>query len=205
MVKRLFDIVVSAALLALFSPILLAVALAVKISSPGPIFFRQTRIGWKGKPFRIIKFRTMLADSEKLGKETAGTSDVRITDTGRLLRKYKLDELPQLLNVLIGDMSLVGPRPEIPFYAERYKGEERIVFSVRPGITDNFSLEFSNLEEIMEERGTLTPAEYYEKVIHPRKKAAQMNYVREQTFLNDIVILYKTFTRVVLRGKHKAG
>lgn len=201
MLKRLFDLIVSGILVLVLSPIFLIVALAVKFSSAGPVLFLQTRIGWKSKPFQIVKFRTMLVDSEKLGRETAGASDVRITALGQVLRKYKLDELPQLLNVIAGEMSLVGPRPEIPFYADHYHGEERIVFSVRPGITDNCSLEFSNLEETMDARGNLTPAEYYEKVIHPRKKAIQMKYVREHTFLGDLNILYKTFLFVVMRGK----
>lgn len=201
MLKRLFDVIVSSILVVMFLPVFLIVSLAVKISSPGPIFFLQTRIGWQGKPFRIIKFRTMRADSEKLGRETTGASDVRITVLGRFLRKYKFDELPQLFNVLKGDMSLVGPRPEIPFYADHYRGDERIVFSVRPGITDNCSLEFSNLEETMDRRGNLTPAEYYERVILPRKKAIQMKYVREQTFLRDLAILYKTVLLIVMRGR----
>jgi len=199
-VKRLFDVVASSILIMILCPLFIVLAVLVKISSPGPVFFRQVRIGWGGEPFYIIKLRTMLADSEKLSRETAGGSDVRITPFGRFLRKYKLDELPQLFNVLTGDMSLVGPRPEIPFYAARYRGEERIVFSVRPGITDVCSLEFSDLDSIMDARGESTPAEYYEKVIHPRKKEIQMRYVKEQTFLSDLRILFKT-AWVVLLGK----
>ena len=195
--KRVLDISVSSILIVLLSPLMLIVAIAVKSSSSGPVFFRQNRIGRFGRPFRIFKFRTMLDDSEKMGQETAGATDARITSVGQLLRKHKLDEFPQLLNVLTGDMSLVGPRPEIPFYAERYRGAERMVFSVRPGITDYSSLEFSNLEEIMDARGSLSPAEYYENVVHPRKKVLQMRYVREQSFFGDLQILFKTFMSLV--------
>ncbi|MBM3766504.1 MAG: sugar transferase [Acidobacteria bacterium] len=197
--KRAFDIAASAAGLLILAPTLLAVALAVKVSSPGPIIFRHRRVGLHGARFDVFKFRTMVDGAEALGRETGGTQDPRITRVGRFLRRTKLDELPQLVNVLRGQMSLVGPRPEIPHYADRYRGEDRIVLSVRPGITDPCSLEMSDLDEIMQTRGSTPPAEFYEREVQPRKLKLQREYITSHTFAGDIAILVRTVLRIVRR------
>ena len=147
----------------------------------------------------MLKFRTMIEGAEALGRETTGDSDPRITNLGRWLRQTKLDELPQLFNVLAGDMSLVGPRPEIPHYADRYSPEDRIVLSVRPGITDPCSLKMANLDAIMQSRGSMSAADFYISVIQPKKLELQKEYVLNRTFWGDIVVILKTIVRIVRR------
>src|SRR5579862_1823717 len=147
-VKRLLDLVFSVLGLALLSPLLVVIAIIIKLSSPGPIFYRGSRVGQDGKPFRIWKFRSMRVGSEVLGG-TTGKDDPRVTSVGKFIRAYKLDELPQLLNVLIGDMSLVGPRPELAEHTSAYEGEEKMILSVRPGITDYASIRFRNLNDLV--------------------------------------------------------
>src|SRR5436189_83136 len=134
--KRLFDLVLSALGLILLGPLLFAVAVLIKLGSPGPVFFRQVRVGLHGEPFRIFKFRTMVVNAEKLGGPSTTADDRRITRTGKWIRRFNLDELPQLMNVLKGEMSLVGPRPEVPQYAALFRGAEKEILSVRPGLTD---------------------------------------------------------------------
>ena len=150
MLKRLFDLVFTIPGIIILSPVLLVLAIWVHFDSNGPIFFRQERVGRYGVPFRIFKFRTMVVDAEKQGKQITVGTDKRVTRSGEVLRHYKLDELPQLFNVILGDMSLVGPRPEVPRYIAEYTEEERQeVLSVRPGITDNASIEFRSENEIL--------------------------------------------------------
>jgi lipopolysaccharide/colanic/teichoic acid biosynthesis glycosyltransferase len=181
--KRAFDIIVSSAgLIGLFVPFLF-IALVIKISSPGPVFFRQARIGRRGEPFFVVKFRTMAADAEKSGTITA-SNDPRVTTVGRLLRRYKLDEYPQLWNVLIGKMSLVGPRPDVPGYADRLEGDARRILELRPGITGPASLFFRNEEELLSSQKD--PKEYNDRVIWPQKVALNLGYMEKWSFLRDI-------------------
>ena len=189
MLKRAFDILVSAAGLAILTPLLFLVAVWVKLDSPGPAFYRGVRIGRHGRPFRMFKFRSMVMGADRLGGAVTGRHDPRLTRAGRLLRKYKLDELPQLINVLAGDMSLVGPRPEVPEYVALYTGEERLILSVRPGITDYSSIEFSDHQQLV---GDADPKAVFESTILPRKTALRLKYVRQQSFLNDLRILGRT-------------
>lgn len=195
-VKRCFDVVASLfGLIALF-PILILVAFLVKITSSGPILFRQQRVGRHGKHFELLKFRTMINGAEALGRETSGTNDPRITQIGAWLRRVKLDEMPQLINVFIGDMSLVGPRPEIPFYAENYGKEDQIVLQLRPGITDLATLEMTDLDLIMQTRGEMTPAEFYLCTVQPRKLKLQRKYVLNRSFFGDILIIIRTLLKI---------
>ncbi|MEZ5942035.1 MAG: sugar transferase [Planctomycetaceae bacterium] len=188
-IKRTFDIVTALFLLALVWPVLLTCAVLVKLSSPGPVFYRGVRTGRFGKPFRIFKFRSMRIDAEQTGGTTTGENDPRITGIGHVLRKYKIDELPQLFNVLLGDMSFVGPRPEVAEYTDAYTDEERQILAVRPGITDLACLEFSDLQEHV---GEEDPDEAYRQRILPRKNALRLKYAREQSLALDVEILGKT-------------
>ena len=195
-VKRCFDVVTSLfGLIALF-PIFILVAILVKITSCGPILFRQQRVGRHRKHFELFKFRTMINDAEAFGRETSGTNDPRITQIGAWLRRTKLDEIPQLINVFIGDMSFVGPRPEIPFYAEKYGKEDQIVLQLRPGITDLATLEMTDLDSIMQTRGEMTPAEFYLCRVQPRKLKLQREYVLNRSFFGDILIIIRTLLKI---------
>lgn len=194
MAKRLFDIVVSVVGLVLFAPIMLCVAIAIKLDSPGPIIYRARRTGLHGKPFIMYKFRTMVPNAELIGGGSTAKNDPRITRVGHFLRRYKLDELPQLFNVLRGDMSLVGPRPELPMYTERYKGEELLILSVKPGITDYASLEFRHLADIL---GSENADAVYEAQVMPIKNALRVKYVKERNFWVDLKILLQTVVRVI--------
>lgn len=181
--KRGFDVAMAmTGLMALAVPFLF-IALVIKISSPGPVFFRQARIGRRGKPFLVVKFRTMDMDAERSGTITA-SNDPRVTPMGKLLRRYKLDEYPQLWNVLIGKMSLVGPRPDVPGYADRLEGHARRILELRPGITGPASLFFRNEEELLSPRKD--PKEYNDRVIWPQKIALNLGYMEKWSFLRDI-------------------
>lgn len=194
MAKRLFDLAIAIPSLVLLSPLLLAIAAAVRLDSPGPALYRGIRTGLNGRPFRILKFRTMRPDAELVGGGSTARDDRRVTRFGRVLRRFKLDELPQLVNVILGDMSLVGPRPELPQYTREYAGEERLILTVRPGITDYASLEFSQLGDIL---GNDDPDGVYETKVKPVKNALRVKYVREHTLLEDLRILLRTFLTVV--------
>jgi lipopolysaccharide/colanic/teichoic acid biosynthesis glycosyltransferase len=196
MMKRLFDLASSLIGLFFLSPVFIIIAIVIKLDSKGAIFFRQTRIGLKGKDFKIFKFRTMTQDSESMGlKVTVGT-DVRITSSGHFLRKFKLDELPQLINVLLGDMSLVGPRPEVPEYMNVYPKELRDkILSVRPGITDEASIEYVNESEIL--ANSKDPQKAYIDEVMPEKARYYVKYVDDHTFLGDIWIILKTVRKLV--------
>lgn len=195
MIKRLFDIVVATAGLASLSPILLWSAWRIKFDDGDPVFYRGERIGLHGKPFRIYKFRTMIVDAEKFGASSTSGDDVRITRIGRFLRKYKLDELPQLINVLIGDMSLVGPRPEVKKFTDLYTDEEKVILTVRPGITDWASIWNSDEGAIL--AGTKDPDKVYMELIRPTKLKLQMKYVKERSFWVDLKIIFLTVIAIV--------
>lgn len=190
MLKRAFDIVVSATALLLLIPLLVLLSFAVAVSSPGGAFFRQTRVGKGGKEFRLLKFRTMRPGSEAKGQITVGGHDPRITRIGYILRKSKLDELPQLINVLVGDMSVVGPRPEVPRYVALYTEEQRQVLRVRPGITSAASIAYMDENELL---GNSTDADrtYIEEVM-PAKLALDLDYVRQRSLWMDLAIIGRT-------------
>lgn len=193
--KRLFDIVAASAGLFVLSPALAAAALWVKLDSKGPIFYRQERIGRDGVPFRIWKFRTMVIDADRKGTlVTVGDSDPRITRAGYWLRKTKLDELPQLLNVLAGQMSFVGPRPEVKKYVDLYTSEQRAILAVRPGITDQASIAYRRESEILATK--TNPEEYYRRVVMGRKIALNLRYLKQRTIITDIALIFRTIFRI---------
>jgi lipopolysaccharide/colanic/teichoic acid biosynthesis glycosyltransferase len=194
-VKRSVDVLFSALGLMSISLLLLLVALANKLDSHGPVFYRGVRVGRYGRPFRIWKFRTMLVGSETLGG-TTGKDDPRITRIGRFLRKYKIDELPQLINVLTGDMSLVGPRPDLKEHTSAYEGEEKLILSVRPGITDYASIRFHNLNDLV---GSEDPHRVFIEKFRPEKNRLRLAYVKQQSLREDMNILFKTLACVILR------
>lgn len=194
-IKRIFDFVVSLIGVIILSPILLIVAIAIKIDSKGDILFLQKRVGRKGKPFYIYKFRTMVTDAEKLGKQITVGKDNRITKVGAFLRKYKIDELPQLLNVVKGDMSLVGPRPEVPRYVELYTKEERKVLDIRPGITDLASLRYKDENDILGK--VENPEEYYINVIMKDKLKLNLEYIEKSNIVFDISLIFKTIIKCI--------
>jgi lipopolysaccharide/colanic/teichoic acid biosynthesis glycosyltransferase len=191
MTKRLFDVIAALGGLALLSPLLLAIAIWIKLDSRGPVYFRQERVGRAGKPFRIHKFRTMVPDAERRGGPLTVGADPRITSSGAFLRKFKLDELPQLIDVVSGHMSLVGPRPEVPKYVALYPPQVRdVVLSVRPGITDPASIEFRDENALL---GTAKdPEQTYVAEILPVKLAHYQRYVETRTFWGDMVIILRT-------------
>ena len=196
--KRLFDLGFTVPGLLVLAPLLAAIALWVKLDSPGPVFFRQTRVGLKGKLFRIYKFRTMVADAERLGRPLTVGGDARITNSGAFLRKYKLDELAQLFNVLAGDMSLVGPRPEVPKYIALYPDAVRqVVLSVRPGITDFAAIEYKDENALL--AGAADPERVYIERILPAKQAYYLKYVAEQNLLLDLRLILATLKAVFVR------
>lgn len=188
--KRCCDFVLACIGLTMIWPILVVIAVTIKCTSPGPVFYRGRRTGLNGKPFLIWKFRSMIVDGEKRGGTTTGRDDARVTPIGRFLRKYKLDELPQLLNVLFGEMSFVGPRPEVDEYTDAYTAEERRILSVRPGITDWASIKFSDLQQHV---GGDDPDRVFREQILPQKNQLRLKYVNEQSAIADLSILLRTF------------
>lgn len=196
MAKRIFDLVLVVPSLLFLWPLMLFVAFWIRFDSDGPAFFKQVRVGLSGKHFRVIKFRTMVVDAEKKGDKITTGGDSRITRAGKWLRKYKIDELPQLFNVLIGDMSLVGPRPEVPEYVEFYSENERnVVFSVRPGITDMASIEFINENDLLS--NSQDPVKEYKENILPVKIEYYKKYVRERSLCLDFKLILKTIVSIL--------
>ena len=193
--KRSFDISVAAIGLVLLAPMLVLIALTVKLCSPGPALYRGIRVGLCGKLFSMLKFRTMVVNAESLGGSATAADDQRITSIGKFLRRYKLDELPQLLNVLAGDMSLVGPRPEVQKYVNLYSPEEQAILKVRPGVTDWASIWNSNEAAVLE--GSRDPEKSYEELIRPTKLALQLLYVRNHSLLVDLKILLHTGLKLI--------
>lgn len=197
--KRLFDLFFAGIGICLLFPLFLVMAIWVKIDSKGPVFFRQERVGRDGKIFRIHKFRTMSVNAEKMGLQITVGQDSRITKSGFFLRKYKLDELPQLIDVVLGDMSLVGPRPEVPRYVEAYPAECRSkALSVRPGVTDWASIEFKDESSIL--GSSQSPEEDYIEKILPIKLKYHMQYVDSASFLEDVKIIFLTLKAIFFRG-----
>ncbi|MDH4870496.1 sugar transferase [Pseudomonas sp. BN515] len=198
MLKRLFDLLVSALALVFLFPIFLLISIWIKIDSPGEVFFRQERVGRYGKIFRIHKFRTMTVNAESKGLQLTVGSDRRVTGAGAFLRKTKLDELPQLLDVFVGDMSLVGPRPEVPRYMDQYPTAVREeVLSVRPGITDRASIEFRNENEML--AGSVDPERTYVEEVLPIKQKYYLAYVRSHSLLGDLKIILDTVVAIATK------
>ena len=192
---RFFDILLSSIGLILLSPLLLLVYVLVRTESKGPGFYSQKRIGKDGVPFRLYKFRSMRRGSDKGHLITVGGRDSRITKVGYYIRKYKIDELPQLWNVLIGDMSLVGPRPEVERYVRLYTPEQRIVLSVKPGITDYASIAFSNENELLGQ--AKDPEEMYVNEIMPKKIEYNLNFVNNRTLVEYFKIIFMTLCKIL--------
>ena len=193
--KRLFDIVASGCGLLVLSPVLLVVAIWIKLDSRGPVFYRQVRVGYKNKDFQIFKFRSMRIGSDKGSLVTIGGRDPRITRSGYFIRKYKLDELPQLIKVFVGDMSLVGPRPEVRHYVDYWTPEQMHVLDVRPGITDPASIKFRNENELMGQAEN--PEDYYINVIMQEKIKLYLEYVENASFMYDLMLIFKTFKVII--------
>ena len=194
--KRLFDIAFSFIILLILAPLLIIIGLLIKLTSKGPIIFKQTRVGRGNTQFAIYKFRTMIIDAEKKGLQlTVGKRDPRVTTIGHILRTFKLDELPQFLNVLKGEMSVVGPRPEVPRYVELYNHEQKNILNIRPGITDLASLKFINESELMQ--GKEDPETFYIKEIMPKKLNINLEYIQKQSLGFDLKIILFTFLKII--------
>ncbi|WP_288222162.1 sugar transferase [uncultured Clostridium sp.] len=192
-IKRIFDFLVSLLGIIILSPIFIIVSIAIKLDSRGNILFLQKRVGRYGKEFNIYKFRTMVTDAEKLGKQITIGKDNRITKVGAFLRKFKIDELPQLFNVLKGDMSLVGPRPEVPKYVSLYNNEQKKVLDVRPGITDMASLRYKDENDILGKVDN--PEDYYINVIMKDKLQLNLEYIEKSNIFFDIYLILKTIIK----------
>ena len=195
--KRLFDFVMSGMGMIVLSPLFLILAIWVKLDSPGPVFFRQTRVGRNNKDFRIYKFRTMRVGSDKGSQVTIGGKDPRITRAGVFLRKTKLDEMPQLINVFVGDMSLVGPRPEVRHYVDYWTPEQMHVLDIRPGVTGPASIRFRNENELLGK--VEDPEKYYIDVIMQEKLRLDLDYVRNQSYIRDLELILKTVGVIAIK------
>ena len=193
--KRFLDIIFSGLGLICLSPLFVFLALWVKLDSPGPVFYRQVRVGRNNRDFKLYKFRSMRVDSDKKGLITIGGHDPRVTQSGYYIRKYKLDEFPQLINVFLGDMSLVGPRPEVRHYVNYWTEEQMHVLDVRPGITDPASIKFRNENELMEK--AKDPEDYYINVIMQEKIKLYLEYVQNASFWYDIKLIFQTFKEII--------
>lgn len=193
-IKRIFDFLASLVGIIILSPVLIIVSFIIKFSSKGPVFFKQVRVGKAGKEFEILKFRTMVTDAEKLGKQITVGRDPRITPIGHFLRKYKLDELPQLFNVLFGDMSLVGPRPEVPYYTKFYNVEQQVVLNVKPGITDYASIKYSDENAIL--GASANPEETYINQVMPDKLNINLEYIAKRSVVEDIRVILLTLSKI---------
>jgi len=200
--KRLLDLVVAVVGLVTLSPLLLVVAVLIRLGDGGPVFYRGVRVGRHGRSFRVFKFRTMRVDAEKIGGASTAADDPRVTRVGRWLRKWKIDELPELLNVVVGEMSVVGPRPEVERYVRLMSDEERVILSVPPGLTDWATLWNSDEGAVL--AGTANPERAYLEIIRPEKIRLQLEYVRRRSLWIDFVILLQTIRTVVLRTKPEA-
>lgn len=193
--KRTFDLIASSLGLLLLSPLFLMLAIWIKIDSEGPVFYRQVRVGKGNRDFRLFKFRSMHVGSDRKGLITVGGRDPRVTRSGYYIRKYKLDELPQLINVFTGDMSLVGPRPEVRKYVDLYTPEQMHVLDVRPGITDPASIRYRNENELLAQ--VEDPDRYYVEVIMQDKLQLNLEYVEKQSFRFDLQLIFKTFSEII--------
>ncbi len=195
MLKRLFDIIFSFLGLIIVSPLLVLIAIIVKLTSRGSVFYRGVRVGRKGKLFKILKFRTMIPDAERLGGSATSADDSRLTNFGKFLKRYKVDELPQLFNVLRGEMSFVGPRPEVKMYIDILaEKEKKIILSIRPGMTDLATLWDFREEDAL--KGSLDPEKTYADKIRPTKTKMQIDYIKNRSFLLDLKIIFKSIIRI---------
>ena len=199
--KRVFDIFATLLVLPFLIPLFIIIGILIKFDSKGPIFYRGIRAGWKGSVFSILKFRTMVQNAEQLGSATTALNDSRITNSGVFLRKYKIDELPQIINVLFGQMSIVGPRPEILEYVNKYRGEEKLILSMRPGITDYSSIKYSSLDELV---GETDANKVFNEKILDKRTALRLKYVKEYTFLKDISLIILTIKAILYKMKNKS-
>jgi len=197
MIKRLFDIVLSFTGLIILSPVFIIIGIFLKLDSKGPIFYKGVRVGLNGKHFKIFKFRTMVANAEQIGGASTADDDPRITKVGKFLRKYKLDELPQLINVLKGEMSFVGSRPEVPFYVNMFTDEEKSILTVKPGMTDWASIWDSDEGALL--AGSPDPEKTYMEKIRPQKIKLQLEYVKIHSFGIDLKIILKTLKTIIFR------
>jgi lipopolysaccharide/colanic/teichoic acid biosynthesis glycosyltransferase len=195
--KRIFDLIISITVLLLFSPVFIIIAIIIKLHDSGTIFYYAPRIGLNGAPFNMYKFRTMIPYACKFGPSSSPKSDVRVTPIGRHLRKFKLDELPQLFNVLSGKMSIIGPRPEEKKYTDMFSEEEKNILSVKPGITDWASIWNSNESELLE--GSDDPDGYYLENIRPEKLRLQLLYAEKHNFFVDLKIFFLTLRKIVFK------
>jgi len=202
-VIRFLDICFAIAGLLVFLPFGILIAIWIKLDSRGPVFYKQVRVGKNGKDFRLIKFRSMSSGSDKKGLLTVGGNDSRITSAGSILRKYKVDEIPQLMNVLTGDMSMVGPRPEVRKYVQLYTEEQKQILKVKPGITDLASITYKNENEML--AGSLDPEQTYIQYILPHKIQLNMNYINNPSLQNYFRITLKTISRVFFKRSAHAG
>lgn len=193
-IKRVLDLVLAVIFAVILAPIYLILALAVVVDTGLPVFYRAERGGYRNRPFRIFKFRSMVKNADKIGGGTTALNDSRITKVGNVLRKTKLDEIPQLFNIIKGDMSFIGPRPELIRYTSQYEGEELLIHRVRPGITDYSSIEFINLDEIV---GGENADEMYEKYVLKRKNELRVKYAKTVSFTTDFKLLFITIWDVL--------
>jgi len=201
MMKFVFDIIFAGISVIAFSPLLILIAVAIKVDSDGPVIYAGERIGKNGKKFKIFKFRTMQPDAERYGTTTA-KDDPRITRIGLFLRKTKLDELPQIFNILKGEMSFVGPRPEVEEHTREYSEEEKLILTVRPGLTDYSSIRFISLDEVL---GSEDPHQVYLSGVRAEKNRLRLKYVRERSFSTDLKIIGLTFVTLVQKAKEFHG
>jgi lipopolysaccharide/colanic/teichoic acid biosynthesis glycosyltransferase len=199
--KRMFDIFFSAIGLVFLFPLFLVVSILIKLDSEGSILFRQSRVGLREKEFKVFKFRTMVVDAEKKGIQLTSGVDSRVTKIGKFLRKSKIDELPQLINVLIGDMSLVGPRPVVLRFVKEYSKEQKRVLDVLPGITDPASIAYINESELLS--SVEDPEDYYIKEIMPKKIELSIEYIEKMTVFSDLRLILKTLFRLIFRRSEK--
>lgn len=195
MLKRFFDLIFSVIGLLILSPLFLFIAIWIKLDSSGPVFYRQERVGKKNKDFKLYKFRSMKTGSDKKGLLTIGGKDPRVTKSGYYIRKYKLDEFPQLINVLLGDMSLVGPRPEVRKYVNLYTPQQLHVLDVKPGITDLASIRYRNENELLEQ--SEDPEKFYREVVMQDKLKLNLEYIENHSFLCDITLIFKTLETII--------
>ena len=195
MIKRLFDIIFSFLGLIIVLPLLGLIAIMIKLDSPGPVFYQGIRVGKNEKLFKIYKFRTMGVKAEEFGISSTAADDVRLTKIGKLLRKYKIDELPQLINILKSEMSFVGPRPQVKWATNLYTKEEKAVLTIRPGLTDYAFIKFPNEAEVL--WGSKDPDKDYMEKIHPEKTRLQLEYIRNRSFWIDLKIILKTIFIII--------
>ena len=202
LIKSFLDKFISLISIFFLLPLFILISCLIIILDKEKPFFCQTRIGYKKRKFGILKFRTMSTKVKLKSKETLGINDPRITKLGKILRKTKLDEIPQLINIFKGEMSFVGPRPEIPYYAENYNFKEQVVFNIKPGLTDFATLELINIDKRFEERKVLSPEQFYKDKIQPLKKRKQIDYFLKISFWNDLKIIFLTIFFIL---KKKSG